>query len=91
MAGMSSSTFGSRSKEAVAIAKDIDATNDIDDQEEGSGYSQSRQNGRIDLCEHNSLLLAISLISQASKGRHLKILRFLSGMRTIDDFRNDLR
>jgi hypothetical protein len=44
MAGMSSSTFGSRSKEAVAIAKDIDATNDIDDQEEGSGYSQSRQN-----------------------------------------------
>jgi hypothetical protein len=35
---------------AVAIAKDIGATNYIDDQEEGSRYSQGIKNGWIDFC-----------------------------------------
>jgi hypothetical protein len=40
----------------MAIAKDIGATNYIDDQEEGSCYSQGMNNGWIDFCQHELLL-----------------------------------
>jgi len=40
-------------EEAVAIPKDIGASNYIDDQEEGSRYSQSRKSHWVNFCQHN--------------------------------------
>jgi hypothetical protein len=68
-------------KESVAIAKDVCASRQVKEEEEGPGDSQSRENCRVDECHHDLLLteLLVYFVLKFLETDISKNLRFLAG------------